>query len=89
MGALEFLTKAEAQAAADKIHAWMIANHPEYAKSVSDGQTLRWAIPYESKLGWAVNVKPRATDALTTQEKTALKTFSTVEKTVTESVKVK
>jgi hypothetical protein len=78
MGALEYSLLAEALAKANAVHAWMIANRPEYAKSVADGQTLRWAIPYVSKLGWAINVKPRATAALTAPEVAALKTFDAV-----------
>jgi hypothetical protein len=38
-------TRLEAQTLCDKIHAQMIANVPSYAKSVADGQTVRWAVP--------------------------------------------
>jgi hypothetical protein len=87
MGALEFLTENDAKAKADAIHAWLIANNPAYAKSVAGGQTTAWARPYASKLGFAINVKPRAEPALSAAEKLLLKAFSTVEKT--ESVRQK
>lgn len=42
---LESDLKAEMQAAADKMHAYLIATSPAYAASVAKGQTLRWDIP--------------------------------------------
>lgn len=45
MSRLRFNTLQEAQAWADKTHAAMIAQSPEYARSVAEGKTLRWAIP--------------------------------------------
>jgi len=82
MGALEYSLQVEAQTKADAMHAWMIANRPEYAKSVSDGQTLRWAIPYQGRAAWCINVKTRASGALTAPEIAALKTFESVAKDV-------
>lgn len=36
---------ATAQAWCAAIHAWLIANDPEYAASVSAGQTTAWCVP--------------------------------------------
>jgi hypothetical protein len=80
VGALEFLTESDAKAKADAIHAWLVANNPAYAKSAADGQTLRWAIPYASKAGFAINVKPRAESALSAAERLSLRAFDDVEK---------
>lgn len=71
-----YTTLAEAQVAADRMHAWMIANAPGYARSVSIGQTLRWAIPTRELDGqgapigdFLVGVKPRSFESLTTPER--------------------
>lgn len=47
MNRLEFLTKSQAQAKCDAIHAWMISNNAEYAASVEAGQTVKWADPMQ------------------------------------------
>ena len=68
---LEFSTRIEAQAFADKMHANMIAVDPDYAKSVQKGHTTAWAIPYQERdaagkvVGtlWYVNVKDRGRKA--------------------------
>lgn len=64
-------TKTAAQARADQIHAWMIANSPPYADSVAKGHTLRWAIPFEDAGKWAIHTKPRCQGALTQAERDA------------------
>lgn len=76
---LTFPTEAEAQTKADAIHAHMIATWPEYAKSVTEGRTLAFAIPYQDldKDGkpfgdWYLNFKERHLDALSAQERSAL-----------------
>lgn len=69
--------KAEAQALADRIHQWLIANDRAYAKSVADGQTLRWDVPRQqvdekgvvTNQKWRVIVKPRVTGALSASER--------------------
>lgn len=69
---LEFLTEAEAQVIADAIHAKMIAVDANYARSVQQGHTTAWAIPYQERdaagkvVGtlWYVNVKDRARKAV-------------------------
>lgn len=78
---LEFALKADAQAFAAKVHAQMIATNPDYAKSVTAGQTTAWAIPYQDRdaegkvIGtlWYVNVKYRCLGAMTAQERGAIK----------------
>lgn len=40
--------RAAAQAFCDKTHAQMIASSPAYAKSVADGQTVRWDSPRQN-----------------------------------------
>jgi hypothetical protein len=73
---LDFQTKDEAQAMADKIHQWMIANDAAYAQSVKDGHTTAWAIPYQDKdkdnkvinPDWFVNVKERSVKSLSAAE---------------------
>ena len=72
---MEYTTQAQAQAKADAIHAWMIANRPAYAASVSQGQTLRWAIPYLTAF-WNVNVKDRSYDSLSVPEKASAKAIT-------------
>ena len=61
---LEFPTQVSAQSAADALHARMIALDPDYAKSVANGQTVAWAIPYEIDGRWYVNVKDRGRKAV-------------------------
>ena len=81
---LEFATRIEAQAFADKMHANMIAVDPEYAKSVAKGHTTAWAIPYQERdaagkvVGtlWYVNVKDRGRKACEPADATRLKPFS-------------
>ena len=46
----EFDTEAEAQAFADKIHNYLIANSVTYAASVAAGGTLRWDIPKRDRV---------------------------------------
>ena len=41
-------TRAEAQAVADACHQYLIDNSPEYAESVSAGQTSAWCKPHQS-----------------------------------------
>lgn len=75
-----FTLQADAQTFADKIHAQMISTNPAYAKSATDGQTLRWAIPrqdIDEKTGlptsdWFVTVKDRVLPVLTAAEVTKL-----------------
>ena len=43
MNRLSFPTRAEAQAKADAIHDWMLANDTAYAASVYAGHTVKWA----------------------------------------------
>ncbi len=72
---LEFATEAEAQACADQIHADLIATDAAYAKSVAEGGTTAWAIPYQltgTKM-WCVNVKPRCLTAVKEADKAKLK----------------
>lgn len=77
---LYYPLRADAQAKADDIHAWMQANLAAYAKSVQDGQTKRWAIPQQDVDDkglvipggqWFVTVKDRCDGALAPSEKLA------------------
>lgn len=62
-------SQAAAQARADQIHAWMIANSTPYAASVAAGHTLRWAIPFQDEQGkWAFHTKDRCQGALNQSE---------------------
>lgn len=79
---LEYSLKADAQAVADKTHAWLIANNPFYAKSVADGKTLRWDVPRQQTDAsgkviagspWSVFVKDKALSALAQAEVNVLK----------------
>lgn len=47
MSRLSFPTRAEAQAKADAIHDWMLANDTAYAASVMAGHTTKWADPMQ------------------------------------------
>jgi len=47
MSRLEFNTQAEAQAQADAIHVWLLANDTAYAASVYSGHTVKWADPMQ------------------------------------------
>lgn len=84
---LEFATRIEAQAFADKMHANMISVDPDYAKSVQKGHTTAWAIPYQERdaagkvVGtlWYVNVKDRGRKACEPADATRLKTFAVKE----------
>ena len=81
---LEFATQEEAQAAADKLHANMIAVDPDYASSVAKGHTTAWAIPDQERdadgkvIGprWYVNVKDRGRKAAEPADLVRLKPFS-------------
>lgn len=72
MTRLEFTTQAEAQAEADRIHAWMVANDTAYAASVYAGHTTKWADPIQdydddgNVIGtkWCVPVSARCAGAL-------------------------
>ena len=76
---LRFPAKPAADALAARVHTWMIANNTAYARSVTAGHTLRWAISYQDLLAngtperpdWHVNLKARSFDALTGPEKAA------------------
>ena len=91
---LEFATRIEAQAFADKMHANMISVDPDYAKSVQKGHTTAWAIPYQERdaagkvVGtlWYVNVKDRGRKAVEPADATRLKTFAVKEVAVIEKV---
>lgn len=70
-----FTVQSDAQAFCDKTHASMIASSPEYAKSVTDGQTVRWDAPRQDldaqgkPVGdFFVIVQDRATPTLTPGE---------------------
>ena len=54
-----FSTQAEAQAAADKAHAYLVSTDGGYAESVAAGHTVRWCIPEQDSNGWGVLVEPR------------------------------
>lgn len=77
---LAYLTQAEAQVAADRIHSDLIATMPDYALSVADGHTLRWDIPHQdldangTPIGtaWYVVVDARCMGVLTAAEITAI-----------------
>ena len=91
---LEFATRIEAQAFADKMHANMIAVDPEYAKSVQKGHTTAWAIPYQERdaagkvIGtlWYVNVKDRGRKAAEPADLVKLKPFAVKEVAAIETV---
>ncbi len=84
---IEFATRIEAQAFADKMHANMISVDPDYAKSVQKGHTTAWAIPYQERdaagkvVGtlWYVNVKDRGRKACEPSDATRLKVFAVKE----------
>ena len=77
---LQFAKQADAQAYADKLHHWMLANNTYYAASVTAGHTKQWAIPYQQKDEngnvidpmWCVGVKDRCMNALTVDERKAV-----------------
>lgn len=71
---LEFALEADAQTLADRVHAFMIANNRDYARSVGRGQTLRWAFPYQDQIPtvWSVNIKDRSFASLTGPERSAV-----------------
>ena len=78
---IEFTKQSDAQAFADRIHAWMLANDVNYATSVAAGQTKAWCVPYQQKdingtvtnPAWCVNVKDRCMAALTPSEMASVK----------------
>ena len=94
---LEFATRIEAQAFADKMHANMIAVDPDYAKSVQKGHTTAWAIPYQERdeagkvIGtlWYVNVKDRGRKAAEPADLVKLKPFAVKEVAAVERPKVR
>ena len=68
MSRLEFNTQAEAQAKADAIHAWLLANDTAYAASVYAGNTVKWAdavqdVDESGKPIWYVPVSSRCAGA--------------------------
>jgi len=65
MSRLQFNTQAEAQAKADAIHNWMLANDTAYAASVLAGHTTKWADPIhdEENNVWLVPVSERCAGA--------------------------
>lgn len=83
MGTLDWPTEAAAQASADSIHAWLIANNPTYANAVSMGWTTRYDYPHYyfiftmtppyifhdlQKTQWYLNMYDWAIGALTTEQ---------------------
>lgn len=74
---LAHTTKGEAQARADEMHQWLIANKRLYAESVASGHTLRWAIPRQEvdrdgnviDANWHVPVDERVIGALKPEER--------------------
>ena len=72
MSRLQFNTQAEAQAKADAIHDWLLANDQAYAASVYAGHTIKWADPVQdydedgNVIGtlWYVPVSARCAGAL-------------------------
>lgn len=70
---LLYPTQAEAQAKADAIHDWMVANDPAYAQSAQAGHTLRWSIPFQEAGTWHIFTKERCHGALTAAERAAEK----------------
>lgn len=91
---LEFATRIEAQAFADKMHANMIAVDRDYAGSVAKGHTTAWAIPYQERdaagkvVGtlWYVNVKDRGRKAAEPGDLVKLKPFAVKEVAAIETV---
>lgn len=81
---LSFASQIDAQACADRVHAWVIAHNASYAASVQAGQTTAWAKPYQDldidrkplSLNWYINLKDRSFDALSSSEKAALVPFA-------------
>lgn len=77
---LTYITQAEAQAVADRIHDDLIETDALYAKSVELGHTKRWAVPYQDmdKDGkplnglWHVTIDERCRGVLTEAERTAV-----------------
>ena len=69
MSRLVFSSQALAQSFADDVHANMITQNSEYAKSAASGQTLRWAFPYLESGAWYVNIKARCVRVLTGAER--------------------
>lgn len=82
---LMFATRTEAQTFADRVHAWMIANNADYARSVSAGQTTAWARPYQDldenrvplNTNWYINLKERSVNACTAPERAAFLPYRT------------
>lgn len=72
---LEFATKAEAQIAADEIHAKLIQTDKDYERSVLAGNTTAWAIPYQDGAVWCVNVKDRGRKGVKGADVANLKTI--------------
>jgi hypothetical protein len=78
---LTYQTRDEARTKADEVHQHMISTNPEYAKSVTEGRTLAFAIPYQDldKDGkpidtlWHINFKERHMPSLDQEELAELK----------------
>lgn len=73
---IDFATQPLAQTFANAVHARMIAGAPAYARSVSTGQTARWAIPYNDAGAWWVNLKVRVNGVITAQERLLIKPYA-------------
>lgn len=71
---LYFETEQEAIVRAAQIHADLYAERGEYAASVDEGQTVRWAIPAQEENGtrWGFPVDSRCVSVLTDAEREAL-----------------
>jgi len=68
-------TEAQAQALADKAHAYLIERDAGYAKSVEAGRTTQWAVPTrdlddngEPVSDWYIPIEPRCIDAFESAE---------------------
>lgn len=73
---IDFATQLLAQTFANAVHARMIASSPAYARSVSTGQTARWAIPYEDGGRWWTNLKTRVDGVVTAGERLNIKPYA-------------
>ena len=54
-----FTTQAEAQAAANAAHEYLIANDAAYSDSVKAGQTTCWDTPVKDDQGWGIIIEER------------------------------
>lgn len=77
---LYFATKPQAQAKADSVHAWLLANNPAYSASATAKQTVRWDVPHQdldadgNAIGtqWYVNVETKCMGSLSVAEAAAV-----------------